>query len=134
MQYVCLVSTSELLRAEAKRLRSLADRCDAFAKEIESDGSAFAVGANGNAAKASLAINNGQTLPQMGEFSGLTQMNAVLKALERGPQTTRQIFELLTRNGQSFKKVSYITALLPRLKDKVERTSDGKKIKLKEAG
>jgi hypothetical protein len=107
----------------------MADKCEAFAMELENDGRS----PNGaDPAKAPVA-RNGQTFPQMGEFSNLTQSAAILKALERGPQTTRQLFDLLNHNGQSFREVSYITALLGRLKDKVERVpNDREKIRLKE--
>ena len=109
----------------------LAEKLDAFAIELESSANASAAINDAQAAKAAIA-SNGQTLPNMGEFSGKTQTAAVIKALARGPQTTRQLYQLLNHNGQSFRKATYITALLPRLKDKVERTADGKKLKLKE--
>jgi len=116
-------NTYQVLKSEAKRLRSLADRLDSFAAELSN-----VVASYGGQAGA------GQTTPALkgfGAYDGLSQKNAVLKALQDGPQTTRELFERLNAGGQSFKKPVYVTAMLGRLKDKVERTEDGKKIRLK---
>jgi len=65
------------------------------------------------------------------EFKGMTQHAAILKALELyGPQTTRELYVRLNSGGMSFKKPTYISSLLARLKNVVERTSDNR-IKLK---
>ena len=45
--------------------------------------------------------------------------------------TTGELFMRLNEAGQSFKKRTYVTALLGRIKDRVERTPEGK-VKLKD--
>lgn len=119
----------EVLRAEAKRLRSLADRMDAFAAELEGQPSGDA----DRQVRTATSSDSGpitQRNAKHGEFSGLTQREAIIKALKvYGPQTSRELFERLNAGGMAFKKPTYITALLPRLKDSVERTNDGKKLR-----
>ena len=63
----------------------------------------------------------------------MTQTAAILKALQFGPMTTGELFVRLNQAGQSFKKRTYVTALLSRIKDKVERTPEGK-VKLRDNG
>ncbi|MCX6925464.1 MAG: hypothetical protein NT154_19990 [Verrucomicrobia bacterium] len=63
----------------------------------------------------------------------MTQSAAILKALKAGPMTTKELFVRLNEGGQHFKKRTYVTALLPRLKEQVERTEEDK-VKLKENG
>jgi len=118
-----------VLRTEANRLRHLANRMDAFADEIEEEGQE-----KNNQRKFvvdHISDQVGSLSP--GYYSGLTQSDAILKALEVGPQTTRELFNRLNSGGQSFKKPVYVTAVLGRLKDKTERTDDGK-VKLKSNG
>ena len=127
-------STIEAMRADAKRYRSLADRLDALASEMAHQ-------AQPVASVAAAALPNGglfavpprpQSPPMTnGEYSGLSQKDAILKALEAyGPQTTRELFERCNAGGMAFKKAQYVTALLPRLGDSVERI-DGGKLRLK---
>ena len=66
-----------------------------------------------------------------GEFSSMTQQAAILKALEHGAQTTREIYDRLRAGGLTLKKPTYVTALLPRLRERVERI-EGNKIQLKQ--
>jgi hypothetical protein len=111
--------------AEAKRLHSLAQRLESFAAEL--------AGAGSVASKIARASDiNTPSLSGMGEYSGMTQTDAILKVLATGPKTTREMFTVLNAGGQSFKKVSYITAVLGRLKDQVERQPDGR-VALKKA-
>lgn len=116
------MQTVDVLKAEARRLRALAQKVEDLALELSE-------GSLGTTHQVTNAVANGR-----GEFSGLTQLQSVVKALEvYGAQTTRQIFERLNAGGQQIKRPTYITAMLPRLKDKIERTDGGKKIKLKES-
>lgn len=127
-------STIEVLRNEAKRLRSLAQRMDALASEL--GGTMLPIGGmieqpttQWGPIDFRLPDAAMTTIPP---FKGMTQHAAILKALELyGPQTTRELFERLNAGGMAFKKRVYITAILGRLKDVVERTPDNK-IKLKE--
>jgi hypothetical protein len=128
-------STAIVLRNEAKRLRSLAERMDAYASELDGVGGAkdqpdlfkdnvriFMTSSNSSI----LGPGNPR------EFKGMTQHAAVLKALETyGPQTVRQLYVRLNSGGMAFKKPVYVTAILGRLKDVVERTEDNQ-IRLKE--
>jgi hypothetical protein len=109
--------TVQVLKSEAKRLRTLADRLEAFALELDGErGVELAEGTIAAPAR-----------PRNGEYSGLTQIVAVLKALrDHGPQDTAELFERLNAGGQHFKKRTYVTALLSRVKDKVERIAGGK--------
>ena len=109
-----MYQTSQLLRSEANRLINLAGRLQAFADELESEGAPTP------------NVNGHVDSTPSGEYANLRQPDAILKALKKGPQTTRELFQRLNSAGQSFKKVTYITAVLGRLKDKVERTDDGK--------
>jgi hypothetical protein len=126
-------SAIEVLRNEAKRLRSLADRLDAFALEL-----------NGGVPPArrisdpvinyyrDLRVGEGASPINPKEFKGMTQHAAILRALEvYGPQTTKELFNRLNAGGMAFKKPVYISAILGRLKDVVERTPDNR-IKLRE--
>ena len=62
----------------------------------------------------------------MGEFAGLKQTDAILKALKQGPHTTRELFDRLNNGGQAFKKVAYVTSVLARMTDRTERLPDGR--------
>lgn len=120
-----MTATAEVLRQEAKRLRSLADRMDAFAIELNGV-AAPNTKRHTSALRVTMEANGGL----LGEYAGMTQKAAIVKALQHGPQTTREIFTRLTAGGLPIKSPLYITALLGRLKDKVERGSD-KKLRLK---
>jgi hypothetical protein len=127
-------ATIEVLLAEAKRLRSLADRMDAFALELNGKAPPE-VGLPGHTPKYGHGTESeGQpvVLPRfLQEFRGMTQHAAILKALELyGPQTTRELFARLNSGGMAFRKPVYVASILGRLKDVVERTPDNK-IKLK---
>lgn len=115
-------NTYDVLKAEARRLRSLAERLDSFAEEIAS--------ASEGSSSSSSSPDSTETpaLDGLGEFSGMTQQEAILKALRQyGPQTTRQLFNRLNSGGQSFRRLVYVTAVAGRLmRDKIERLSDGK--------
>jgi hypothetical protein len=138
-QFAFMNSTIEILRNEAKKLRSVADRIDAFASELDEDVLAarrhtepalkyYAV-MQPNGATPALSPDLEAIHPR--EFKGMTQHAAILKALEMfGPQTTKQLFNLLNAGGMAFKKPVYISAILGRLKSVVERTPDNR-IKLK---
>lgn len=106
------------MRAEASRLRSLAERLEAFAAELDG-GSQVEVGKG-------MAESADRVNSSTGEYSGMTQMAAILKALQSGPMTTGELFVRLNEGGQRFKKRTYVTALLGRLKEQVERTEEGK--------
>ena len=124
----------EVMRAEAKRFRSLADRLDALAAEIASQTQPVVASGQDN------TCNRGGLSPTPrpqkvvaigGEYAGLTQNKAILKALQLyGPQTTAELYERLNAGGMTFKKAVYVTAIVARLRDAVERI-DGGKIKLK---
>jgi len=98
-------------------LRSVADRMEAFAVELD-----------GASPRGSVTTRAGAQLAQVGsgKYVGMTQSAAILEALVAGPQTTAELFERLNAGGQCFKKRTYVTALLGRLKDQVERAPDGK--------
>lgn len=66
----------------------------------------------------------------LGEYVGMSQAEAILKALQKGPQTTAELLIDLNAGGQSFRERNYVTAVIGRLKDKVERVEGGK-VKLK---
>jgi len=123
-----MTATAEVLRQEVKRLRSLADRMEAFAIELEG------APRRERSVKSASFYGGGAALPMNGhghgEYTGMTQKAAILKALEHGPQTTREIFNRLNVGGLPMKSPLYVTALLGRLKDKVERGPD-KKLRLK---
>lgn len=125
-------SSIEVMREEAQRFRSLADRLDALAAELAAHTQPVAVTRKGPTfADGGVAIPIPPNTPAAGEFAGMKQGNAILKALERyGPQTTTELFNRLNAGGMAFKKVVYVTAILPRLADRVERLEDGK-IRLK---
>jgi hypothetical protein len=106
--------------AEAKRLHSLANRMELFAAEIAGTNTSPPIG------RVAGGITTTLPLSGMGEYSGMTQTDAILKVLASGPKTTREMFATLNAGGQSFKKVSYITAVLGRLKDRVTRLPDGR--------
>ena len=116
-----MATTYEVLRSESKRLRSLADKFDALASELQND-----VGLSGQVApepKKELT----PSLPGVGEYSDMKQAEAIIHALKNhGPQTTTQLFDRLNAGGLSFKKVAYVTAILARFKDDWERSLDGK--------
>jgi hypothetical protein len=129
-------STAEVLRNEAKRLRSLAERMEAFALELDGGKAkdrTLDLFSDTNSRRFAHSPNSpvlGPVNPK--EFKGMTQHAAILKALEAyGPQTVRQLFIRLNSGGMAFKKPVYVTAVLGRLKDVTERTDDNQ-IKLKE--
>jgi len=128
-----VANTIEILRAEAARYQSLAKRLSDFADELErelpSGASAGASPTTGGGEKRD--ATNSATQNGRGEFAGLTQPSAILKALESGPQTTTELFERLNAGGQSFKKVVYVSSIIPRIKEKIERLPDGR-LKLKD--
>jgi hypothetical protein len=130
-------ATIEVLRGESKRLRSLADRMDAFASELEGKPPPqvelpLAGGTPGAAAHLFPGLDAEVALKlKPTEFKGMTQHASILKALELyGPQTTRELYIRLNSGGMSFKKPVYISSLLARLKNVVERTDDNR-VKLK---
>ena len=115
--------TIDVLRAEATRLRSLAGRLEALALELD-----------GPSPSGRKEAGADQKKSATGPYSGITQNAAILRALEDGgPQTTAELFNRLNVGGQAFKKRTYVTALLFRLKDKVERLPEGK-VKLRTNG
>ena len=121
--------TVSVLRAEAARLRALADQMETLIRSIEGEELAGAIG-GGNGTLPVARPDQGAH-PKKGEFSGLKQTDAILRALKYyGPQTTRELFTRLNSGGMSFRQVSYVTAVLSRIKDSVERQADGK-LKLK---
>jgi hypothetical protein len=128
-------ATIEVLRNEAKRLRSLAERMEAFAAELDGNGvppvMELPFGPSNSTRPKNLATSGTFDVSPR-EFKGLTQHAAILKALEMfGPQTTRELFNRLNAGGMAFKKPIYVSSILGRLKDVVERTPD-KRVKLKE--
>jgi hypothetical protein len=146
-QFANMNSTIEVLRNEAMRLRSLAERLDAFAAELDGQspitpqltfygiepraaGVASVTGTTpAISAPGMLAFANGV---KRNEFKGMTQHAAILKALEMfGPQTTKELFTRLNAGGMEFRKPVYVTSLLSRLKEVVERTPENK-VKLKD--
>ena len=130
-------ATIEVLRGEAKRLRSLATRMDAFASELDGEPSPqVELPLTGGMSRVLVPALTGLAADvaaklRTSEFKGMTQHAAILKALELyGPQTTRELYIRLNSGGMSFKKPTYISALLARLKNVVERTTDNR-IRLK---
>jgi hypothetical protein len=119
-----MATTYEILKAESKRLRALAEKIDSFAAELQSETSI----------STQIQIPQRQptpalppSLPGIGEFADMKQAEAIIHALKTyGPQTTKQLFERLNAGGLSFKKVAYVTAILARFKDKWDRAADGK--------
>lgn len=61
-----------------------------------------------------------------GEYAKLSQPQAILKALEYGPQTYKEIFQRLNSGGKAVRSPSYVSSVLARLKDKVRRNGGGK--------
>lgn len=135
-------ATIQVLRSEARRLRAVADRLDAFASELDGGPLRNSAGSNvlpqhglpphlfsDDALEAYERASNpgGELLSFNSEFHGMTQHAAILKALELyGPQTVRQLFYRLNSGGMNFKKPVYVTAILGRLKSVVERMPDGR--------
>ncbi len=121
-----MATTFDILKAESKRLRALADKLDMFAAEIQ------------NETQSSIedpmrppAPPVYPSLPGVGEFTHMNQVEAIQHALNKyGPQTTAELFSRLNAGGMTFKKISYVTSVLARFKDKWERLPD-KKISLK---
>jgi hypothetical protein len=115
--------TVAILRAEASRLRDMADRCDALADDFSKD----QVSSNGKQSTTNgRSVTPSSSHSKTGEYSGLTQREAIIKALSHGPQTTREIYNRIIAGGLEIKKPTYITALLPRIKNQVERDDQGR--------
>ena len=98
---------------------------EGFAAEI--------AGATGNSKRELPEAPQTPSLVGMGEYSGMKQTDAILKALKSGPQSTRELWTALANGGMKFKKVAYITSVISRMKHQVERLPDGK-LALKQAG
>jgi hypothetical protein len=111
--------TVQVLRAESKRLRSLAEKIDSLIAEIDDTPS------RGPTADNLPGLRVANTPNPNGEFAGLSQPQAVLKVLEYGPQTYREIFQRLNAGGKLIRDPSHVSSLLARLKDKV-RNEGGK--------
>src|SRR5208282_5231684 len=98
--------TSKVMRTEVSRLRSLADRLEAFAAELD--------GEPANKLEQKTAP---KTAANGSDYSKLTQTSAIIKALrDHGPQTTQELFVRLNEGGKPIAKRTYVTALMPRLK------------------
>ena len=114
--------TVEVLKTEAWRLRSLAERIEAFAHELEAEPQETAESSNQTHMPWSERSRNSTK----GEFSDMTQQQAIIAALKQGPLSTRDLFERLNAGGKHFRKPVYVTAVVGRMKDKLERTENGK--------
>ena len=114
--------TVEVLRAESKRLRSLALKIDALIAELDAPERV-----EGTPDFPSLA---GTVISSSGnpnaEFANLTQRAAIMKALEYGPQTTRELFTRLNAGGQAFRNPTYVSSVLARMGAHIRRTTSGK--------
>jgi hypothetical protein len=113
-------STIEILTAEVNRLRGLADRMEAFVTELGGHAS--------RPCRPAICENPVILKPTIDrEYADLTQADAIVKALaDHGPQTSRELFHRLNTAGFNFKRVAYVTSILPRLSGKVSRRVDGK--------
>ncbi len=114
-------SIADVLEGEGKRLQALAERCFSLAKDIRGTAS---ITLNTNERHA----NGTHSMPTLlGEYGGMTQRQAILSALRQHvPQTTRELFNRLSAGGMQLKKPTYITALLPRMRDLVTRDEKGR--------
>lgn len=118
------MNTIEVLKAESKKHRAIAEKIDALIAELQPDSS-------GTVSNAPIAST--PSLPGVGEYANMRQAEAIIHALKKhGPQTTKEIFHRLNAGGMSFKKVAYVTAILARFRDKWERLPDDK-ISLKQS-
>lgn len=113
-------SVADVLDAEGRRLQALSERCFSLARDIRSTATI--------ALNAKEHSNGAHSVPTLlGEYGGMTQRQAILVALRKhGPQTTRELFDKLSAGGMQFKKPTYITALLPRMRDLVSRDEKGR--------
>jgi hypothetical protein len=117
------MTTYEVLKAEAKKHRAIADKCDALAADLQSDsGAVQPITADQISPKTTTP-----DLPGVGEYTDMKQAEAIIYVLKKfGPQTTTEIFNRLNGGGMSFKKVAYVTAILARFRDKWDRLPDNK--------
>lgn len=112
------MTTIEVLKAESKKHRNLADKIDSLIAELQSES---------GVSRQSAATLAEPSLPGVGEYHGMKQGEAIVHVLKKfGPQTTTEIFHRLNGGGMSFKKVAYVTAILARFKDKWDRLPDNK--------
>ena len=113
------MTTTEVLKAESKKHRAIADKIDALIAELQGD----------SESNSSIPPPRPSSMipPGAGEYSNLKQADAIRLVLKKyGPQTTTEIFHRLSAGGMPFKKVPYVTAILARFRDEWERTVDGK--------
>ena len=116
------MSTFEVLKAESRKHRAMADKIDALIAEMQSMG--------GNAVSNPSTVT--PSLPGVGIYADMKQGEAIISVLKQfGPQTTTEIFNRLNAGGMRFKKVAYVTAILARFKEKWERNPADSKISLK---
>jgi len=111
------MTTFEVLKAESKKHRAIADKIDALLAELQGDSTPAAT---------SPTITT-PSLPGVGEYANMKQAEAIIHVLKKfGPQTTTDIFHRLNNGGMTFKKVAYVTAILARFKEKWDRLPDNK--------
>lgn len=115
-------STIEVLRAESKRLRSLATKIDALIAEIDLPTSSVVTRDLPGLAESDLPRSRNMS----GEFANMKQQEAILKALEYGPQNTKELLARLNAGGQSFKNTTYVSAVVSRMADRLTRHPGGK--------
>lgn len=127
----------EMLEAKLKQHRANVTAIESVVALLKSEraatgGAVPAATATSSGLKRSVAERSvfpnpsGEPKAPSAEYANLTQSGAVLKALEHGPQTTREIFDRLTAAGLKLSNRVYVTALLGRIRDKIERDEDGK--------
>lgn len=114
-----MANTIEVLKAESKKHRLLADKIDALIADLQNESSASRQPDHQKPPEPSL--------PGVGEYSNMKQADAIKLVLSKfGPQTTTEIFNRLNAGGMSFKKVAYVTAILARFREEWNRLPDGK--------
>jgi hypothetical protein len=117
LPYRIAMNTFEVLKAESKKHRAIADKIDELLAELQGD----------STQSTAIPTITTPSLPGVGEYANMRQAEAIIHVLKKfGPQTTTDIFHRLNNGGMTFKKVAYVTAILARFKDKWERLPDNK--------
>jgi hypothetical protein len=113
--------TVNVLKAESQRLRALVAKIDALILEIEGPEKAPQ-----QQDPSDLFVRRSPLLrPAGGEYSKLTQTEAVLKAIGHGPVRLKELYLRLHSGGSNIKNARYVSSVIARLRDKVQRGDDG---------
>jgi hypothetical protein len=131
LQFLCIDMNAnqqflQSLRSESKRLRARLLKIDALISDVESERAGETEKVAEQPARGTPFVLSVPRGGAEGEYSDMTQPAAIMKALAHGPQTSRELLDRLGAGGCHFKNLTYLLAVVSRMKDRLHRREDGK--------